>query len=439
VTVPPAISVVIPTLNEAGTLPDLLDELAPLSENGEIIVSDGGSSDGTREIARTRGALVISGPPGRGAQLRAGAVAARNFWLFFLHADTRVTITAAEALIRFVEGADPDEFAHFRLRFDREEARYRVIEFGQRLRERLFKMPYGDQGLILSRALYDQVGGFPDWPIMEDVGIVDRLERQGRRTVLDARLITSSRRYRREGAVRASFRNLGLILAFRMGADPVGLAYRYRPEQPVVTGEVAPKRAVVLFAKAPVPGRVKTRLAADVGDERAARIYRELGRRAVDAVRSGPWETSVHVEPPDDHSIREVARWLGAGIRYAGQSSGDLGERLGTAIDVELRSSDEVCVVGTDIPELDEDTLRKAFEALRTHDVVLGPATDGGYYLVGMSQVRRELFVGIPWSTSRVFGLTLERAERAGLSVSVLEAKTDVDKVGDLPEELRHI
>jgi rSAM/selenodomain-associated transferase 2/rSAM/selenodomain-associated transferase 1 len=436
VTVPGSLSVVIPTLNEASTLPNLLDDLSGLSSVDRIIVSDGGSSDGTRDVARRCGATVVSGPPGRGAQLRAGAETASGSWLAFLHADTRLGPEAAHALDRFVETAGPADFAHFRLRFDRRSTGYRLIEFGQRARERLFGMPYGDQGLIVSRRLYDQVGGFPNWPIMEDVGVVDRLSRHGRRIVLDGTVVTSGRRYRREGPVRAWLRNITLIVAFRLGADPEALATRYRPEGPGRATDAETRHTVVLFAKVPVPGRVKTRLAADLGMERATSIYRELGRRTVDALRSGPWVTTVHVAPPDADSIADVTAWLGTDVQYRGQTPGDLGERMRAAIDDELRGATAVCVVGTDIPGLDESTLRQAFDALETHDVVIGPATDGGYYLIGMTRTRPELFDGIPWSTARVLDLTLERAEAAGLSVARLEPRTDVDTLDDVPPAL---
>lgn len=435
-TEPRSLSVVIPTLNEASTLPHLLGDLASLSSLDRIIVSDGGSSDGTRELARARGATVVSGPPGRGAQLRAGAHAAPGSWLAFLHADTRLGAEAANGLDRFIARAAADEFAHFRLRFDCRSRGYRLIEFGQRARERLFGMPYGDQGLVVSRVLYDQIGGFPEWPIMEDVGIVDRLSRRGRRVVLEGTVTTSGRRYRREGPVRAWMRNILLIVAFRLGADPVALASRYRPEDPVGATDTTRRRAVIIFAKAPVPGRVKTRLAADLGTERATDIYRELGYRTVEALAPGPWVTTVYVDPPDAHSIDAVTAWLGADVRYRGQTSGDLGERMRSAIDDELRCADAVCVVGTDIPGLDEATLRRAFGALDTHDVVIGPATDGGYYLIGMSRTRPELFEAIPWSTARVLERTLRRANAMGLSVAILDPRTDVDTVDDVPPAL---
>ena len=283
-------TVIIPTLNEASSLPNLLDDLAACPRVERVIVSDGGSVDATCDIALSRGVTVVSGRAGRGEQLRRGASAALSPWYVFLHADSRLDEDARSDLDRFLDGATATEFAHFGLVFDTPEPVFRFIEFGQRLRERLFGMPYGDQGLVVSRALYDRVGGFPDWPIMEDVGIIDRLSGNGRRLALGATLTTSGRRYRREGPIRALLRNLTLIVAFRLGADPETLARRYGSEHSeTLPGVYSPDaREVIVFARAPVPGRVKTRLAADVGPERATRIYRQLGRGTVDALRDGP-------------------------------------------------------------------------------------------------------------------------------------------------------
>lgn len=434
----PVCTVIIPTLNEASSLPRLLDDLADCPRVEHVIVSDGGSVDATCDIAVSRGVTVVSGPAGRGEQLRRGASAAPSSWYVFLHADSRLDAGATSALNRFLDGAAVTDFAHFELVFDAPEPVFRFIEFGQRLRERLFGMPYGDQGLVVSRALYDRVGGFPDWPIMEDVGIIDRLSRNGRRVALGATLTTSGRRYRGEGPVRAVLRNVTLVFAFRLGADPEALARRYGPEPPEPQPAADPSgaREVIIFARAPVPGQVKTRLAVDVGPERATRIYRWLGRSTVDALRPGPWAVNVYVEPPDDVSIESVRSWLGQGVGYQGQTAGDLGTRMTAAIADALGRTSAVCVVGTDIPDIQESTLHDAFAALETHDLVLGPATDGGYYLVGLTRARPELFRDIPWSTDRVLELTLERAHAAGLRVAALEPRTDVDTVGDVPAAL---
>jgi rSAM/selenodomain-associated transferase 1 len=135
--------------------------------------------------------------------------------------------------------------------------------------------------------------------------------------------------------------------------------------------------------------------------------------------------------------MREVQNWLDPrGLEFRTQSTGDLGDRMAQAVREGLVDADSVCIVGTDIPDLDRATVLKAFSALEEADAVLGPATDGGYYLVALDDEHPLLFEDIPWSTREVLDSTLERAGRAGLSVSLLDPMTDVDRLADVPEDL---
>lgn len=422
---PTPLSVVIPTLDEEGRLPSLLRDLEPLK--AEVIVVDGGSSDRTLDVARDAGVRTVVTEAGRGIQLRAGAEAARGRWLFFVHADCRLDPDAREALRTFLETARERDFAHFDFALDRDEWIHRFIEFGQDLRERWLGLIYGDQGLVVSRRLYDDVGGHPDWPLMEDVEVVRRLAALGRRVSLPAVLTTSARRYDREGGLRRWARNVLLMAGFRLGVSPHRLSRWYRPR-----GH-APKRIVGVFAKAPAPGRVKTRLAADVGDRQAVEIYRAMGRAIVDELRGGPYRLVVYGDPPDEESLDAIRSWLGPdGLEVRPQTDGDLGRRMHAALTEALEEADEALLVGADIPGIDQPTVRRAFAALAEDDVVLGPATDGGYYLVGLSSPCHELFREMPWSTSRVLAETMRRAGSAGLQVGLLEEKSDVDTVDDL-------
>lgn len=428
------LTVVVPTLDEAECLPDLLDDLEPLG--ADIVVVDGGSSDGTAAVAREGGARVVSTSPGRGRQLQAGAEAASGDWLFFVHADCRFDGDAVTALRDFLATAHDDDFGHFRFELDGDGWIHRFIELGQGLRERGFGLVYGDQGLIVSRSLHDRVSGHPVWPVMEDVGMIQRLERHGRRVALPATLLASARRYDEEGGLRRWARNVALMVAFHLGVPPRRLASWYRPRRYAPPAPRA-SRIVGLFAKVPEPGRVKTRLAADVGDERAARIYRALGRATVNGLRGGRYRTIVYVEPPDRDAIDSVRAWLGSeDVEYRPQPPGDLGERMSEALDDCLAEANEALLVGTDVPDIDRETAEAGFAALGDHDVVIGPATDGGYYLVGVTRSRPTLFRDIAWSTDCVLEQTLARAARMGLSVALLPAKTDVDTVDDLPAEL---
>lgn len=214
------LSVVIPTLNAGAQLADCL---AALKGADEIVLVDGGSDDDTVAIAKASGARAIVSPKGRGTQLRAGADAARGDWLLFLHADTRLGGGWSEAVADHILRRQ-QQVACFRLRFDDHAWQARVIEKGVAARVRLFGLPYGDQGLLVSRSMYERAGGFRPLPLMEDVDLVARL---GRPRVLVADAVTSADRWRRDGWFRRSAKNLLCLLLYRLGlpAERVALLY----------------------------------------------------------------------------------------------------------------------------------------------------------------------------------------------------------------------
>ncbi len=197
------LSIVIPALNAARILPACLERLEGASE---IIVVDGGSADETRAVVEAYGARLLDAPKGRGVQLRAGGEAARGDWLLFLHADTRLEQGWCEAVRRHVAPAHASA-ACFRFRLDARAWQARLIEAGVAARVRLFGLAYGDQGLLLSRALYEELGGYRPLPLMEDVDLVHRIGRR-RLRLLDAEAITSADRWQRDGWFSRSARNL---------------------------------------------------------------------------------------------------------------------------------------------------------------------------------------------------------------------------------------
>jgi rSAM/selenodomain-associated transferase 2 len=220
------LSVVIPTLNAAHGLGDTLGKLqSPLV--GEIIVVDGGSEDQTIAIAAGVGARIIAAPRGRGAQLAAGAAAARSAWLLFLHADTRLAAGWPRDVAAFM--ADPSHRAHaaaFRFALDDPSPAARRLERAVAWRCGVLGLPYGDQGLLIGAEHYRRLGGFKAMPIMEDVDLVRRIGR-GNIVMLSTPAVTSAARWRRDGWLRRSARNLVCLLLYFLGVPPRAIAAIY--------------------------------------------------------------------------------------------------------------------------------------------------------------------------------------------------------------------
>ncbi len=219
------ISVIIPTLNAERRLAQCLTALIPAAVEGvvrEVIIADGGSSDRTVKIADQAGAQVAVSEPGRGRQLMVGARRAKHPWLLFLHADTVLATDWDVEALAFMEEVDQDQVgpraAVFQFALDDRGAAPRTLEKLVALRGLLFGLPYGDQGLLIPRRLYDEIGGYKDMPLMEDVDIIRRLGRR-RITRLHARATTASDRYRRNGYLRRVMRNQACLALYALGAS----------------------------------------------------------------------------------------------------------------------------------------------------------------------------------------------------------------------------
>jgi uncharacterized protein len=190
---------------------------------------------------------------------------------------------------------------------------------------------------------------------------------------------------------------------------------------------------LLLFLRAPRRGRVKSRLAAGVGEERALAIYRRLAERAAEAARGVGQPLALRFLHTPDDAGEEMRRWLGE-AEWVPQGGGDLGERLERAFAAGFADGySPVLAVGSDLPELGAEELREALRALEGAEAVLGPARDGGYWLIGLTRPVSEAFGGIPWSTERVLGETAQRLEEAGMPPVLLRTLRDVDAEADLP------
>ncbi|NNK79818.1 MAG: glycosyltransferase [Litoreibacter sp.] len=221
------LSIIIPTLDAADALPETLDSLLPGLAAGvirELIVSDGGSSDATLQIADDAGAVILRGQAGRGGQLRRGAAVAKSDWLLFVHADTHLPPNWVGALAVHADRHSA-QAAAFRLKFRATGVFPRLVAGWANLRSRFFGLPYGDQGLLIPAELYGAIGGFSEQPLMEDVAMA--LALRGRLRILSDCVETSAERYIAGGWLRRGARNLWLLLRYLCGADPRDLAQAY--------------------------------------------------------------------------------------------------------------------------------------------------------------------------------------------------------------------
>jgi rSAM/selenodomain-associated transferase 1 len=183
--------------------------------------------------------------------------------------------------------------------------------------------------------------------------------------------------------------------------------------------------SLIIFLKAPRPGAVKTRLARSIGAAEACAAYRTLVEMLLDSL-SSLGDVTLRFAP--DEARSEISDWLRPGWQAQPQGPGDLGQRLEAAFDDAFNAgAHRVVIIGSDCPDVSVEDARAAWGALVTHEVVLGPAEDGGYWLIGLRGMHRELLQGIPWSTSQVLPQTLQRARAANLRVHLLRPRTDID------------
>ena len=191
---------------------------------------------------------------------------------------------------------------------------------------------------------------------------------------------------------------------------------------------------LIIFTRYPEPGKTKTRLIPLLGAEGAAILQRQMTEQKLAEVNQllsfYPLSVEVHFAGGNEQLMQE---WLGLNWVYRRQNEGDLGGRMASAFQLSFAAGmTAVVLIGSDCPDLNASLMAKSFQLLRQHDLILGPALDGGYYLIGLRRLIPELFTGIPWSTAEVLQQTLSIAQRLGLTVAKLPLLSDVDRPEDL-------
>ncbi len=191
---------------------------------------------------------------------------------------------------------------------------------------------------------------------------------------------------------------------------------------------------LVMFTRYPIPGKTKTRLIPALGPERAAEVQRQMTERTVDEMVKASASCKFTAEIRFSGGSRtDMTEWLGSDFEYRDQGEGDLGVRLSKAFTENFDAgADRVIVIGSDCPDVTARILVESLSRLDESDVVLGPAADGGYYLIGMRRRHIWLFEGIPWGTARVRAMTIGKLEENGIAYALLEQLSDIDTPEDL-------
>lgn len=433
----PDLSVIIPVYREQLAIQPCLDYLArcPGIERCEVIVvdGDGGSTHTPTDILPV---TVLQSPPGRGQQLNAGARSASAGALLFLHVDTVPPLEFVHLIttaLQFrVAGA-------FDLHIVTRHPVTAVVSWTGRIRSRITRIPYGDQAQFIRTTTFHDIGGFSDEPIMEDVALMDKLKAAGHRIrFVRPAARTSDRRWRSEGVIRGTLRNWKLLADYRRGVPPSQLRERYqpRPHEPRLHRRRLPPtcRVLVFYRTYRIAG-VKTRLAAAVGESNALALYKAMLGDIIHEITP----ISPNIIPFADDPAAGVDPFLNPKSRRweaehpRPQRGGTLELRMQNALaDVFAEGAETAILFGTDIPGLGAEHIFDASRALETHDAVIGPCVNAGYYLIGF---RRSAFTAV-FEKSHGPGDPGERLvefiEARGLSVASIRRMRDVDTIADL-------
>jgi len=424
------VSIIVPALDEARAIVATLVPLQPLRAAGhEVIVVDGGSADATVTLATPLADHVFVAPKGRALQMNAGAAAAAGDVLLFLHADSRLSANCIATLVRELPRSGR-RWGRFDIAVAGQARVLRLVGALMNLRSRVTGIATGDQGIFVERALFAAVGGYPGQPLMEDIELSRRLKRAGGSPLcLRERVVTSARRWERHGPWRTVVAMWRWRLAYWRGADPALLVAEYdaaRTPSPVT---------LQVFAKDPLPGTVKTRLARAIGAAEAAAHYvRFVERTLATAVAARAAGIVDHVElwcAPDVDAPAFVAWRDRYDVKLMNQTGDDLGAKMRNALQAAIAGGSRAILIGTDCPALDLPYLAEAVAALDDHGVVFGPAEDGGYVLIGLARAI-DAFSGIPWSSAGTMAATRAKLEAQDVHWHELPTLWDVDAASDL-------
>lgn len=422
------ISVIIPVLNEQCSINNMVGHLLNLDNQEmlqEIIVVDGdqfGSTIGSVNYEDRR-VLKAMSQKGRATQMNKGASLAKGDALLFVHADTIIPKNALSSVGNFlnkgyVGGA-------FSFAIDSKHYFLKFVEVLTNIRSRVTRVPYGDQAIFIEKSVFYEVGGYSDIPILEDVDIMKKLKKKGYKIkIVGERAITSARRWERKGVYKTTFDNRAIMLLYLIGVKPEKLKKKYR-------GEDMGENCLVIFVRNPEKGKVKTRIAEKFGEEKTLELYKNFVKDILERTASDSYKTRVFVWPPG--SDVHLMKTFGKTYEYRHQKGGDLGKRMYHAfVDTFAEGFEKVILIGSDIPQIDCSMIEEGFYKLEKSDAVIGPATDGGYYLIGFhkDKLSEDVFKEIEWGEKSVYRETIDKLSI--LRYSTVESMSDIDYYEDL-------
>lgn len=419
-------SIVIPVYRER-EIQYCVDRVRKIAADRDIEIVISGSDDGWsagRILRPGKGLFVVDAQRGRGLQVAEALRAVNAPKVLVLHADTDLPPHAFDLMDRVLEKRD---VGAFRLRMRTKNPILAISALNVNIRSTFTRIPFGDQAHFFRRKILAEIGGYPAIPLFEDVDFMERLKR--RHIPIDfvpRAVVTSDRRYRALGYWRTTLRNWKLEIDWKKGVGADELAVRYRKG-------AAPKRereknAIIVFHRALRLGFVKTRIANTIGNEATLSLYRAF----LTDLEKNVLETDAAILPfVDCTGDPDALFWPSASV----QSGADLGQRMATSIqDAIDRGFEKVVLIGSDVPHLRKRELDAAFRLLSERDVSFGPATDGGYYLVGVNAAKFNpaIFALSAWSHNAVLHESLSLCAKAGLSVGLCGPMTDFDGVTDI-------
>lgn len=431
--VPNWVSIIIPTFNEPPSIIARLHGLAQLRGVVEVIVVDSSDSAFCRKaidaLSQEQGLSVIhSQIKGRAVQMNLGAEQASGSVLLFLHADTQLPPNSIETVISAQEAGY--YWGRFNVQLDDQRLQFRMIEWLMNKRSALTHVATGDQAIFMTREAFDIVWGYDKIELMEDVAMSKKLKRFGPICPVPLTVTTSARRWRQNGITNTIVKMWWLRFRYFVGTPPSELAKSYQhgdwakqaPKQ--TCGQAVP---IFVFAKAPVPGKVKSRLCPPLDSDQAAQVAEKLLQTVcAELAQSWPDQVYLAVTPDDVHScFQDILHQTG--FKSIQQVGDDLGERVLGAIEHGLQTASMAAVIGADIPQISAAVLQPAYERMANGESVVGPTPDGGFYFLGLSKVSKGLFHNIKWGTNSVFDELMKNAELLQIKLHQLPVLADCD------------